>query len=45
VIVFEHVWANQLIEAVAGAQGEVAAQGFVPAEVVEEMLQARRAAA
>jgi hypothetical protein len=44
-IVFEHVWANQLIEAVGGAQGEVAAQGFVPAEVVEEMLQARLATA
>jgi hypothetical protein len=36
-LVFEHLWAVQLSDAIRGAKGQVLAQGFVPREAVEEV--------
>lgn len=44
-LVFEHIWATQLASAIRNANGQVVAEGFVPHEIVEEVLQARAAAA
>jgi len=43
-LVFEHAWASQLASAIFKADGHVLAQGFVPREIVEQVLQARAAA-
>ncbi len=37
-LVFEHVWATQLAGAIRNANGQVVTQGFVPREIVEEVL-------
>lgn len=40
-LVFEHVWATQLASAIRDANGQVVTQGFVPREIVEEVLGSR----
>ncbi len=40
-LVFEHTWAVGLAEAIRGANGQVVTQGFVPREIVEQVMQAR----
>lgn len=42
-LVFEHTWAIGLAESIRNAKGEVVAQGFVPREVVEQVMQGRNA--
>ncbi len=42
-LVFEHVWAIGLADAIRNANGQVITQGFVPRETVEELLQAQSA--
>ncbi len=37
-LVFEHAWAANLAASIRNASGEVVAQGFVPHDVVEEIL-------
>ncbi|TAH49092.1 MAG: hypothetical protein EYC68_18345 [Chloroflexota bacterium] len=44
-LVFEHVWAKDLADAIRNANGITVAQGFVPHNVVEEVMQARAQAA
>ncbi len=44
-LAFEHVWATQLASAIRDANGQVLAQGFVPREIVESVLQSRSEAA
>lgn len=44
-LAFEHVWATQLADAIRSANGQVIAQGFVPREIVEAVLQSRSEAA
>lgn len=44
-LVFEHVWAQDLADAIRNANGITVAQGFVPHSVVEEVMQARAQAA
>lgn len=43
-LVFEHLWATKLADAIRGANGKVVAQGFVPHDVVEEVASARASA-
>lgn len=44
-LVFEHVWATQLTDAIRNASGQMIAQGYVPREIVEAVLQSRSEAA
>ncbi len=44
-LVFEHVWAKDLADAIRNANGITVTQGFVPHNVVEEVMQARAQAA
>jgi hypothetical protein len=39
-LVFEHVWAAGLADSIRNANGQVVAQGFVPHDIVEEILAA-----
>lgn len=40
-LVFEHVWAVDVTEAIRNAKGVVVTQGFVPREIVETVLNSR----
>lgn len=40
-LVFEHTWAIGLAESIRRANGQVVAQGFVPREIVEQVMQER----
>ena len=42
-LVFEHTWAIELAESIRRANGQVVTQGFVPREIVEQVMQARNA--
>lgn len=44
-LVFEHLWAKDLADAIRNANGITVAQGFVPHDVVEEVMKARAQAA
>jgi len=40
-LVFEHLWATGLADAIRNADGEIVTQGFVPHDVVEEVARSR----
>jgi hypothetical protein len=44
-LVFEHVWAKDLADAIRNANGQVVAQGYVPHDIVEEVARSRAEAA